>query len=82
MLDRKEKTCKNGCNTPRFNGRTICLKCINSIAKEKARAVKTKNTEKVKIRKVKALDKKRFSRSNLVKEADRVFSLFIRERDK
>lgn len=82
MLDKKEKTCKNGCNAPRFNGRTICLKCINSIAKEKQKAVKTKNTEKAKARKEKSLTKKRFSRSNLVKEADRVFSLFIRERDK
>lgn len=82
MLDRKEKTCKNGCNAPRFNGRTICLKCINSIAKEKAKAIKTKNTEKVKIRKVKALDKKRFSRSKLIAECDRVASLFVRERDK
>lgn len=82
MLDKKEKTCKNGCNAPRFNGRTICLKCINSIAKEKARAVKTKNTEKVKMRKEKSLTKKRFSRSKLIAECDRVFSLFIRERDK
>ncbi len=82
MLDKKEKVCKNCSNAPRFNGRTICLKCINSIAKEKAKAVKTKNENKVKVRKVKALDKKRFSRSNLVKEADRVASLYIRERDK
>ena len=42
----------------------------------------SKNENKVKVRKVKALDKKRFSRSNLVKEADRVASLYIRERDK
>jgi hypothetical protein len=58
------------------------LKCINSIAKEKAKAIKTKNTERVKVRKEKALDKKRFSRTKLVAEADRVFSLYIRERDK
>lgn len=82
MLDKKEKTCKNCSNAPRFNGRTICLKCINSIAKEKAKAVKTKNTEKVKIRKEKSLTKKRFSRSKLIAECDRVASLFVRERDK
>ena len=82
MLDKKEKTCKNCSNAPRFNGRTICLKCINSIAKEKQRAIKTKNTEKIKVRKEKAKDKKRFSRTKLVNEADRVWSLYIRERDK
>jgi len=58
------------------------LKCINSIAKEKQKAVKTKNIEKVKVKKEKILEKKRFSRTNLVKEADRVASLYIRERDK
>jgi len=79
---KKEKTCKNGCNAHRFNGRTICLKCINSIAKEKAKAVKTKEVTKVKARKEKSLTKKRFSRSKLIAEADRVASLFVRERDK
>jgi hypothetical protein len=58
------------------------LKCINSTAKEKAKAIKTKNTERVKVRKEKVLDKKRFSRTKLIAEADRVASLFIRERDK
>lgn len=41
-----------------------------------------KKKEKEKIRKTKKLENKRFSRQNLIKEADRVFSLYIRERDR
>ena len=82
MIDRKEKTCKNCLKAPPHSWRTLCLKCINSIAKEKQRAIKMKNIEKVKVKKEKILEKKRFSRTNLVKEADRVASLYIRERDK
>ena len=48
MIDKKEKTCKNCCKAPPHSWRTLCLKCINSIAKEKAKAIKTKNIEKMK----------------------------------
>ena len=78
MLDRKEKTCKNGCNTPRFNGRTICLKCINSIAKEKQKAIKTKNENKVKIRKVKAKEKKINSISYLSDKTDDLWAIAVK----
>jgi len=56
--------------------------CINKKAKELAREKKTKEVTKVKIRKEKSLTKKRFSRSKLIAECDRVASLFVRERDK
>lgn len=50
--------------------------------KEKQREKAKIQKEKTKIRKQKIADKKRFSRQNLIKEADRVFSLYIRERDR
>jgi hypothetical protein len=56
--------------------------CINKKQKELAKEKKTKEVTKVKIRKEKSLTKKRFSRSKLIAEADRVASLFVRERDK
>ena len=40
------------------------------------------NKEKIKVKKEKAKEKKAFKRSALIKEADRVFSIFIRERDR
>lgn len=82
MLDKPTKCCKSCQKVPPMMWRRDCLVCINKKQKELAREKKTKAVTKVKIRKVKSLTKKRFSRSNLVKEADRVFSLFIRERDK
>lgn len=50
----------------------------------KAEVKKKKEDLKVKseIKRLKALTKKRFTRSNLIKEADRVCSIYIRERDK
>ena len=50
--------------------------------KEKAKVKKEKAKQKEVIRKVRKTEKKRFSRSNLIKEADRVCSLYIRKRDK
>lgn len=44
--------------------------------------LKKANDEKVKIKKEKVKTKKAFSRSALVKEADRVASLYVRERDR
>lgn len=46
------------------------------------KAKEKKQEVKVKARKEKAVDKKRFSKTSLTKEADRVFSLFIRARDR
>ena len=46
--------------------------------KEKKKKVEQRKVE----RKAKVTQKLRFSRANIVKEADRVFSLYIRERDK
>lgn len=43
---------------------------------------KTSEKQRIKVKKEKLTDKKRLSRSNLIKEADRVWSLYIRERDK
>lgn len=82
MLNKPLKTCKSCNKQPPMTWRRDCLVCINKKAKELAREKKTKEVTKVKIRKEKALDKKRFSRSKLIAEADRVASLFIRERDK
>lgn len=82
MLNKPQKLCKSCSKQPPMTWRRDCLVCINKKNKEKQKAIKTKNTERVKVRKVKALDKKRFSRSKLIAEADRVASLFVRERDK
>ncbi len=78
MLDKKEKVCKNCSNAPRFNGRTICLKCINSIAKEKAKAVKTKNENKVKVRKAKAKENKINSISYLSDKTDDLWAIAVK----
>lgn len=58
--------------------KTCSPKCQNQLTKAKKMAENTK----IRVKKEKATDKKRFSRTNLVKEADRVFSIYIRERDK
>lgn len=82
MLNKPKKLCKDcGKNEP-HPWRKICLPCINRIAKEKAREARVKQEVKVKKRKQLAKVKKAFSRSSLIKEADRVFSIFIRERDR
>ena len=75
------KPCKS-CGWERFQNRTECLSCIRKKEKEKAKIKKVKEKEKAVIRKVRTTQKKRFSRSNLVKEADRVFSLYVRKRDR
>lgn len=79
MLNPPIKTCKTCDKTP-MKGRRFCLSCIREQEKEKAK--EKKKLGKVKVRKEKAVDKKRFSKTSLVKEADRVFSLYIRARDK
>lgn len=82
MLNKPIKLCKSCNKQPPMTWRRDCLVCINKKQKELAKLKKTKEVTKVKARKEKALDKKRFSRTKLIAEADRVFSLFIRERDK
>lgn len=81
MLSPPLKTCKTCTQSPRHTGRTECLVCITKKQKEVAKAQKTKSEARVKVRKEKAKETKRFSRSNLTTEADRVWSLFIRRRD-
>jgi len=51
---------------------------LKDIAKRKKQDLKVKQA----VKKAKEIDKKRFSRSKLIKEADRVFSIYIRQRDK
>ena len=75
------KPCKS-CGWERFQNRTECIDCIRKKEKEKAKVKKEKEKQKEVIRKVRKTEKKRFSRSNLIKEADRVCSLYIRKRDK
>lgn len=82
MLDKKEKQCKSCQKVPPVKWRTLCLVCINKKEKEKAKLKKTKEVTKIKVQKEKTLQKKRFSRSKLIAEADRVASLYVRERDK
>lgn len=82
MLNKPQKMCRTCNKQPPMTWRRDCLVCINKKAKELAREKKTKEVTKVKIRKEKSLTKKRFSRSKLIAECDRVASLFVRERDK
>lgn len=77
-----QKPCKTCWKNPRHPQRTECLACINRKQREKAREQLRKKKEKEKNRKTKKLENKRFSRQNLIKEADRVFSIYIRERDR
>ena len=52
-------------------------------SKQEIREKKRRIAEKLAIRNLKKKTKKQFSRSKLIKEADRVFSLYIRKvRDK
>ena len=80
MLNPPKKTCKQCANDPAHR-RKLCLKCIQKNEREKIKQKKEKVKLKVVSNKIKLLHKKRFSRSNLTKEADRVYSLYIRSRD-
>lgn len=80
MLNPPKKTCKQCANDPAPR-RKLCLKCIQKNEREKIKQKKEKVKLKVVSNKIKLLHKKRFSRSNLTKEADRVYSLYIRSRD-
>lgn len=62
--------------------RKKCLDCIMKEKRDREKEKKKKVEQRKVERKAKVTQKLRFSRTNLVKEADRVFSLYIRERDK
>lgn len=78
MIDKKEKTCKKCCKAPPHSWRTLCLKCINSIAREKQRAIKTKNIEKTKVKKEKTLEKKINSISYLSDKTDDLWAIAVK----
>lgn len=75
----RNKTCIV-CWNPHSNSMSKCCsgKCERTHRSNLAKA----NKEKIRIKKEKTKEKKAFKRSALVKEADRVFSIFIRERDR
>lgn len=56
--------------------------CSPLCARKHTSNLKKLKEEKIKVKKEKVKVKKAFSRTTLVKEADRVFSIFIRERDR
>lgn len=82
---KKPKQCKS-CSSPAHPSRTQCLPCIQKEERdkaiEKAKEQSAKKASRVKTQKAKATEKKRFSRTSLTREADRVHSLYIRLRDK
>lgn len=82
MLNKNIRLCKSCNKRPPHAWRRYCLECIRKKEKELAMAKKTSEKQRINVKKEKITDKKRFSRSNLIKEADRVWSLYIRERDK
>lgn len=61
---------------------TMSKTCSQTCQNKYNENLKKANKEKGVARKKRITEKKRFSRSNLVKEADRVSSLYVRERDK
>ena len=81
MLNPPNKTCRQCSNEP-APMRRLCVKCIQKNEREKAQKKKESLKLKETNKKSKLLEKKRFSRSNLTKEADRVYSLYIRSRDR
>ena len=72
---KKTTVCKL-CDEPRQKGRTLCTTHIFEKEKEK----KIKQREKTRAKKKR--EKKKESKSVLTKELDRVFSIYIRTRDK
>lgn len=82
MLEKPIKTCKSCKSTERHQWRTECLSCIQKKEREKAKERSAKKASRVKTQKAKATEKKRFSRSSITREADRVHSLYTRWRDK
>lgn len=68
------------CNAPHQNSmsKTCSLRCQS----KHERLLKIARQEKEKVKKEKIKTKKAMSRSKLIQEADRVWSLYIRERDR
>lgn len=82
MLSKPQKLCKERNKNPPHPWRRVCLSCIQSKEREKQKERKGKQASRVKTQKAKAIDKKRFSRSSLIREADKVHSLYTRWRDR
>lgn len=82
MLVKAERKCRNCNKRPPHTWRRDCLECIRKKEKNAMVAKKTSEKQRIKVKKEKLTDKKRFSRSNLIKEADRIASLYVRERDR
>lgn len=77
-----EKLCKECNKNSPHTWRTVCFSCIKKKEREKAKKRSIKKASRAKTQKAKATEKKRFSRSALIREADRVHSLYTRWRDK
>uniref|UniRef100_A0A6H1ZKM9 Putative lambda recombination protein n=1 Tax=viral metagenome TaxID=1070528 RepID=A0A6H1ZKM9_9ZZZZ len=71
----KTTVCKT-CDEPRMQGRRFCITCILKQEKEK----KIKYREKARAKKKR--EAKKESKSTLTKELDKLFSIYIRHRDK
>jgi len=82
MLNPPKKLCRDCNKNPPHTWRRICMTCIQRIAKEKAKIALEKKKEKAKTKKQLAKKKKAFSESKLTDIADKLFSLYIRRRDK
>lgn len=89
MIKTKPKPCKTCLKNQAVNWRTECLPCIRK--KEQAKILERRKLEaekkkkailKEKERKQKKLAQKRFSRQSMTRELDRLFSLYIRLRDR
>ena len=75
----KFKTC---CICWNKHQNSLMKTCSPLCARKHTSNLKKLKEEKIKVKKEKVKVKKAFSRTTLVKEADRVFSIFIRERDR
>lgn len=76
------KVCKTCQKEPRLNGRTLGMKCINLLSKQKEKLKKDKEKQRKLLRKFKKKEKRENHRPTLIKKADKAFSDFIRARDK
>lgn len=75
----RNKQC-NICSKSHQNA--LSKSCSPLCARKHTSNLKKLKDEKIKVKKEKVKIKKAFTRSTLIKEADRVFSLYIRERDR
>ena len=68
------------CSKSHQNSLSKC--CSPACSRKHTSNLKKLKEEKIKVKKEKVKTKKAFSRSKLIAECDRVFSIFIRERDR